>query len=156
MATLKPRITISLNQEVYDTIKGLSEAQGNTMSGLISEFLTMVNPVQQRVLQAVQKAQALDTESKASMVATLEAGEAQLTEILGPLLDLFDQMAATQPPHSNTGVTNTNPSGDTCKKTARKARPREVQPDIFDTEKPKPKKPKTQARKSTKAQANGA
>lgn len=110
MATLKPRITISLEQEVYDTIKGLSEAQGTTMSGLVSEFLTMVNPVQQRVLKAVQKAQALDTESKAGMVASLEAGEAQLTEMLGPLMDLFDQMAQSQPPHSNTGVTNTNSS----------------------------------------------
>jgi hypothetical protein len=110
MATLKPRITISLEQEVYDTIKGLSEAQGSTMSGLISEFLTMVNPVQQRVLQAVKKAQSLDTESKANVVASLEAGEAQLTEMLGPLLDLFDQIAESQPPHSNTGVTNTNPS----------------------------------------------
>jgi hypothetical protein len=156
MATLKPRITVSLDQEVYDTIKGLSEAQGGTMSGLISEFLTMVNPVQQRVLRAAQKAKSLDAESKADMVASLEASEAQLTEMLGPLLAMMDQISGGQPPHSNTGVTNTNPSGDTCKKTALKARSREVQPDIFDTETQKPKNPKTQARKSTKAGHHGA
>ena len=156
MATQKPRITISLDRDVYDTIRGLSEAQGCTMSGLISEFLTMVNPVQQRVLQAVQKAQNLNAESKAVMVSSLEASEAQLTEMLGPLLAIMDQFAEGQPPHSNTGVTNTNTSGAESKKTASKARPREVQPDIFDTETQKPKNPKTQSRKSTKAQANGA
>ncbi|EML7854396.1 hypothetical protein V9924_006211, partial [Pseudomonas aeruginosa] len=109
MATSKPRITVTLDQDVYDTIKGLSEAQGCTMSGLISEFLAMVNPVQQRVLQAVKKAQALNVESKADMVASLEAGEAQLTQMLGPLLALMDQIAEGQPPHSNTGVTHPNP-----------------------------------------------
>lgn len=109
MATSKPRITVTLGQDVYDTIKGLSEAQGCTMSGLISDFLSMVNPVQQRVLRAVKKAQALDVESKAGMVASLEASEAQLTEMLGPLLALMDQVAEGQPPHSNTGVTHSNP-----------------------------------------------
>jgi hypothetical protein len=124
MATSKPRITVTLDQDVYETIKGLSEAQGCTMSGLVSEFLTMINPVQQRVLQAVQKAKALDTESKADMVASLEASEAQLTKMLGPLMDLFDQIADGQPPHSNTGVTNTNPSDDSPKETAPKPRAR--------------------------------
>lgn len=115
MATSKPRITVTLGQDVYDTIKGLSEAQGCTMSGLISEFLSMVNPVQQRVLRAVKKAQALDVESKAGMVASLEASEAQLTEMLGPLLALMDQVAEGQPPHSNTGVTHSNPPAATDK-----------------------------------------
>lgn len=156
MATQKPRITISLDRDVYGTIRGLAEAQGCTMSGLISEFLTMVNPVQQRVLQAVKKAQALDTESKASMVANLEASEAQLTEMLGPLLAMMDRFAEGQPPHSNTGVTNSNDTTQGENKTPRKARPRASQLDIFDTKTQKPKNPKTQTRKSTKAPANGA
>jgi len=109
MATHKPRITITLEQDVYDTIRGLSEVQGVTMSGLVSDFLTMVNPVQQRVLRACQKAQALSAESRAGMVSSLESGEAQLSEMLGPLLALMDQFADGQPPHSNTGVTQPNP-----------------------------------------------
>lgn len=120
MATSKPRITVTLDQDVYDTIKGLSEAQGCTMSGLISEFLAMVNPVQQRVLQAVKKAQALDVESKADMVASLEAGEAQLTQMLGPLLALMDQIADGQPPHSNTGVTPQDKQAKRAPKTTAK------------------------------------
>ncbi|MCK4175320.1 hypothetical protein [Klebsiella pneumoniae] len=124
MATQKPRITITLEQDVYDTIKGLSEAQGCTMSGLVSEFLTMVNPVQQRVLQAVKKARALSVESKADMVASLEAGEAQLTQMLGPLLALMDQIAEGQPPHSNTGVTTPNPPTPPNQKNPAKRRSR--------------------------------
>lgn len=109
MATQKPRITITLERDVYDTIRGLSEVQGVTMSGLVSEFLTMVNPVQQKVLKAAKKAQSLSVESKAGMVSSLEASEAQLTEMLGPLLALMDQVAGGQPPHSNTGVTHSTP-----------------------------------------------
>lgn len=153
MATKKPRITVTLDQDVYDTIRGLSEVQGCTMSGLVSEFLAMVNPVQQRVLQAVQKAQSLSVESRASMVSSLEASEAQLTEMVGPLLALMDRLGDGQPPHSNTGVTNTNTPDTTNKKTASKARSRAVQPDIFDTKTPSQKKP---TRKSKKASAHGA
>lgn len=156
MATQKPRITISLDQDVYDTIRGLSDAQGCTMSGLVSEFLSMVNPVQQRVLQAVRKAQSLNAESKASMVSNLEASEAQLTEMLGPLLALMDKLAEGEPPHSNTGVTNTNTSGDGNKKTASKARPRAVQPDLFVEKEKSRKSTKAQKHKSTKAPSHGA
>lgn len=156
MATQKPRITITLDQGVYDTIRGLSEAQGCTMSGLVSEFLTMVNPIQQRVLRACQKAQALNTESKASMVSSLEASEAQLTEMLGPFLALMDQLAEGQPPHSNTGVTNSTDTTKGENKTTRKARPRASQPDMFDTKTQERKNTKTRERKNTKGAANGA
>lgn len=156
MATQKPRITVTLDQDVYDTIRGLSDVQGVTMSGLVSEFLTMVNPIQQRVLRACQKAQALNAESKASMVSSLESGEAQLTEMLGPLLALMDQLADEQPPHSNTGVTNAKDTTQGENKTPRKARPRASQLDIFDTKTQKPKNTKTPQRKNTKAPANGA
>lgn len=156
MATQKPRITISLDRDVYDTIRGLSEAQGCTMSGLISEFLTMVNPVQQRVLQAVKNVQSLNAESKAGMVASLEASEAQLTEMLGPLMAMMDQFSEGQPPHSNTGVTNTNPSGEGTNKPASKARPRAVQPDLFVEKEKSRKVAKSLSGKVEKGGSHGA
>ena len=156
MATQKPRITVTLDQDVYDTIRGLSEVQGVTMSGLVSEFLTMVNPVQQRVLRACQKARALNAESRAGMVSSLESGEAQLTEMLGPLLALMDQFADGQPPHSNTGVTNSTDTTKGENKTTRKARPRASQSDMFDTKTQERKNTKTRERKNTKGAANGA
>lgn len=109
MATAKPRITITLEQDVYDTIRGMAEVQGCSMSSVVSEFLTMVNPIQQRVLKATRKALNLEASSKADTVKMLESAEAQLTAMLGPLLDLFDGIEEQgQPPHSNTGVTTPN------------------------------------------------
>jgi len=120
MATSKPRITVTLEPDVYETIRGLAEAQGCTMSGLVSEFLSMVHPVQQRVLRAVRKAQALSVESKAGMVSSLEQAEAQMTETLGPLLALMDRIAEGQPPHSNTGVTTQDKQAKRAPKTTAK------------------------------------
>jgi predicted DNA-binding ribbon-helix-helix protein len=145
MATLKPRITVTLEPEVYSTIKGLAEAQSLSMSALVSEFLTMVNPVQQRVLKAIKKAQDLDAKSKSNMVTSLELGEAQLTQMLGPLMDLFDQMAESQPPHSNTGVTNTNSS--------EKNKPEKPSKALSRASEPVEKSTKEQKHKNTKKQA---
>ena len=156
MATQKPRITISLDRDVYDTLRGLSEAQGCTMSGLVSDLLTMVNPVQQRVLEAVTRARVLDAEAKENMVASLEAGQDQFEQMLGPLLGLLDQMSSGQPPHSNTGVTNSTDGTKNEKKTASKARPRAVQPDLFVEKEKSSKSTKAQKHKSTKAPAHGA
>lgn len=147
MATQKPRITITLDQDVYDTIRGLSEAQGCTMSGLVSEFLSMVNPVQQRVLQAVKKAQSLNVESKANMFSSLEASEAQLTEMLGPLLAMMDQLAEGQPPHSNTGVTKPHPPKKSNGETPTKAKHRAASSHSDAPQ--KPKNTKTQKTGST-------
>lgn len=125
MATQKPRITVTLDQDVYDTIRGLSEVQGVTMSGLVSEFLTMVNPVQKRVLRAARRAANLGARSKAATVKTLEDTESQLTAMLGPMLDLFDSIEdAAQPPHSNTGVTTPNPPTPPNQKNPAKRRSR--------------------------------
>lgn len=127
MATTKPRITITLDQDVYDTLRGLAEVQGCSMSSVVSEFLTLVNPIQKRVLKATRKALNLDTQSKASTVKMLESAEAQLTAMLGPLFEIFDGLeAAGQPPHSNTGVTTPNPPPPPNPKKPAKRRSRAV------------------------------
>jgi hypothetical protein len=126
------------------------------MSGLVSDLLTMVNPVQQRVLEAVTRARVLDAEAKENMVANLEAGQDQFEQMLGPLLGLLDQMSSGQPPHSNTGVTNSNDGTKNEKKSASKARPRAVQPDLFVEKEKGSKSTKAQKHKSTKAPAHGA
>lgn len=125
MATAKPRITITLDQDVYDTLRGMAEVQGCSMSAVVSEFLTMVNPVQKRVLRAARRAANLGASSKAATVKTLEDAEAHLTTMLGPMLDLFDSIEdAAQPPHSNTGVTTPNPPPPPNQKNPAKRRSR--------------------------------
>ena len=48
MATTKPRITVTLDEGVYETLKGLSDLQGVSMSSIVSELLRTVDPVQRK------------------------------------------------------------------------------------------------------------
>jgi uncharacterized protein (DUF1778 family) len=108
MATTKPRITVTLEQDVYETIQALAAIQGRSMSSIVSEFLTMVNPVQQKVLAAVSRAMSVQKSSKADLINQLEKGQQEAESAIGPLLEMLDQLG-TLPPHSNTGVTNLSP-----------------------------------------------
>lgn len=111
MATTKPRITVTLEADVYETVKGMAEAQGCSMSAVVSELLTAVNPTQKRVLKAVRRAAAsLTAKQREETVQQLERAEQQISLALEPLTGLLDEVgAAPQPPHSNTGVTTPNP-----------------------------------------------
>lgn len=139
MATAKPRITITLEPEVYQTIQGLAEVQGRSMSSIVSELLTMINPVQQKVLAAVRKAITVQESSKTDLISQLEKGQAQAQSAIGPLIELLDRMgegeakppsgssrsgAAELPPHSNTGVTNTSEGNNESNKHTGKGRSR--------------------------------
>lgn len=120
MATSKPRITVTLEPEVYETISGLAEIQGRSMSSIVSELLTMVNPVQQKVLAAVKRAMDVQESSKTSLISQLEKGQEEAETAIGPLLKLLDQMG-TLPPHSNTGVTNLTPPAEEADENTGKA-----------------------------------
>lgn len=109
MATAKPRITITLDQGVYDTLRGLSELQGVSMSSIVAELVTLIDPVQKQVLETMRKALALQGSAKADFVAQLEQAQAAADAAAAPLLGLLGAyFEGTQPPHSNTGVTHPN------------------------------------------------
>lgn len=123
MATAKPRITVTLEDDVYETVKGMAEAQGCSMSAVVSELLTAVNPAQKRVLKAVQKAAAMTASERAKTVERIERAEQQLSMALEPVFGLLgDAGASLQPPHSNTGVTTPNPPTRTDRKKPRNPR----------------------------------
>ena len=123
MATAKPRITVTLEDDVYETVKGMAEAQGCSMSAVVSELLTAVNPAQKRVLKAVQKAAAMTASERAKTVERLERAEQQLSIALEPVFGLLDDAGASlQPPHSNTGVTTPTPPTRTDRKKHRNPR----------------------------------
>lgn len=123
MATTKPRITVTLEDDVYETVKGMAEAQGCSMSAVVSELLTAVNPAQKRVLKAVQRAASLTAKQREKTVQQLERAEQQISLALEPLMGLLDEAgAAPQPPHSNTGVTTPNPPTRTDPKNPGKPR----------------------------------
>lgn len=113
MATAKPRITVTLDQEVYETLQGLSELQGVSMSSIVVDLLRLVDPVQRKVLDTMRRALALQGEARADLASQLEQAQAQAEAMTLPLFEALEGFgAATQPPHSNTGVTSPNPPAE--------------------------------------------
>ncbi len=123
MATTKPRVTVTLEQPVYDTLRSLAALQSRSISSLISETMEMVHPVNQRVLDIATRASKAQESSRESFRRSLDEAESAASQMAGDLFDMLDQMGGSedvQPPHSNTGVT---PISQTAKKPA-KARPK--------------------------------
>jgi len=109
MATTKPRITVTLDEGVYETLKGLSDLQGVSMSSIVSELLRTVDPVQRKVLKAMRHAIALQGSARTDFAAQLDRASDEAEAIAMPLFEALEGFAEwSQPPHSNTGVTTQN------------------------------------------------
>lgn len=58
MATNKPRITVTLNQEAYEALEQVAKVQGGSMSAVLAEVWEEAAPVMLRVVKLVLEAQA--------------------------------------------------------------------------------------------------
>lgn len=133
MATKKPRITVTLDPHVHEILTRLSELQGGSMSGIISDLLDSVAPVFERTCYVLQLADSATTGMNDDIRASMERSEAKVQAMMDDAmgqLDVFamDLTRAAQtgsgsaggfraagamgaasadplPPHSNTGVT---------------------------------------------------
>lgn len=106
MATSKPRITVTIDPAVHETLRQLSELQGVSMSSIVSDLLVTIDPVQRRVVQSLRFALSLQKNARADFASQLEAAQEQAAASALPLFELLGGCAhPTQPPHSNTGVT---------------------------------------------------
>lgn len=134
MATNKPRITITLEPEVYDLFKRLSEAQGRPMGRIISELLTEVSPPLRRTLSLLMAAKEAPKKVLLDMVANFEAAEQDVKGMFGESMGQLDTLLADlqrgltagnsgslptkeeacgtppEPPSCNTGATTGTPT----------------------------------------------
>lgn len=124
MATTKPRITLTMDAELYSLYRDLSEVQGRSMSAIIVDLLDATAPVQQQVLQALRRALSVQEEGRADMLASLEKAQATAEGMLSPAMGIFDEFLSGLPPHSNTGVTTPNPPTPPNQKNPAKRRSR--------------------------------
>ena len=108
MATTKPRITLTMDPELYSLYRDLAEVQERSMSAIIVDLLDATAPIQQQVLQALRHALSVQEEGRADILARLEKAQATAEEMLAPAMGIFDGFLSGQPPHSNTGVTTQN------------------------------------------------
>lgn len=82
MSTTKPRITVTLTDEQYEVINGISKANGQPMSKLIGEVLQEMVPVFRDMLDAMTRIERMHREGRESLRASLERGQAAVAPLV--------------------------------------------------------------------------
>jgi uncharacterized protein (DUF1778 family) len=107
MSTTRPRLTITLTDEIHDTLGKLADLQRRSMSSIVLEFLELIQPVNAKVLSAMDRARSIQAESKTDLINQLTAAQDLAEETILPLMALLDDFAVqAKPPTCNTGVTS--------------------------------------------------
>ena len=76
MPTSKPRITVTLTEEQHAILRQISAAGGQSMSGVISEFMLMAQPVLERMaveFQQLKQQREADHQLVVEMLSKLHA-----------------------------------------------------------------------------------
>ncbi|MEV8190539.1 hypothetical protein [Streptomyces halstedii] len=116
MATSKPRITVTLDDDVHQLYRELADIQGCSMSSLVADLLRATVPVQQQVLAAMKTALSLQEGSRAEFLEKLQRAHQQASDTVTPMMAILGEFEGTQPPHSNTGVTTQNQQAESSPK----------------------------------------
>lgn len=84
MATMK-RIQLSVESELYDLIREISNETGSSMSGLVAEMLMEVAPILEKNLKVIKMAKQVKEKGRervsAHMEATLKVMEEELEQV---------------------------------------------------------------------------
>lgn len=81
MATKKPRLTITMDEDVYATVREFVEVTNGSISGLISDCLRAALPQLQLVSSAVRKMKEGDAQLNVEAVDRLERELKQIEKI---------------------------------------------------------------------------
>lgn len=101
MSTSKPRITLTLEPAVYEVLRRLSSASGDSMSAVVTSFLDVAVPQMDRMVTILEQAKAIPQQARDELLGSLERGEAKLLSALedaaGHSLLMIERMqSATQ------------------------------------------------------------
>lgn len=78
MPTVKPRITVTLNQHVYDVFDRLAQLQGTSKGAVIAEILETVYPPLMRTVALLEAANEAPKQVRQGLKSNLEALERDL------------------------------------------------------------------------------
>jgi hypothetical protein len=92
MSTSKPRITLTLEPGVYEVVRRLSAASGDSMSAVITDFLDLAVPQMQRIALVLEHAKAIPSETKEELRASLARSEARLLSSVADALAQGDEL----------------------------------------------------------------
>lgn len=94
MATLKPRITITLEPHVHEVLRRLSAAGGQSMSSLVTDFLDVAVPPMERMVVVLEEAARMPHKAREELRASVERAEATLLPALAAAADQTDLFIA--------------------------------------------------------------
>lgn len=90
MPSKNPRIALTVQPHRYELLKRLSEFQGTTMAGLISDTMEMMYPVMERVCVVLEAAKKAEQTSKDGFKESIAKAEAELLPIMYEAVSQFD------------------------------------------------------------------
>ena len=90
MATTKPRITITLNQRCYNTLKAISDCSGKPMSGFISEMMESASPTLERMAATFQKIKTAQDAERSRFLETIDEAQSAIEPVVMETLGQFD------------------------------------------------------------------
>ena len=90
MATLKPRITITLEPHVHEVLRRLSAAGGESMSAIVTSFLDVAVPPMERMVVIMEQAKTLPAETMEEVRGSILRAEAKLLPSVMALIDQSD------------------------------------------------------------------
>ncbi len=97
MATSKPRITVTLDDDVHQLYRELADIQGCSMSSLVADLLRATVPVQQQVLAAMKTALTLQEGSRAEFLEKLQRAHQQASDTVAPMMAILDEFEGAYP-----------------------------------------------------------
>jgi len=110
MATEKPRITVTLEPETYEIIKGISKVQRISMSKFINETFTEMSPALGNMLSLLQAAESAPKEVIARYKGIMETETDRYQSFIRTSEKQLDWVVESvgndrsQPPYINKGV----------------------------------------------------
>jgi hypothetical protein len=94
MSTAKPRITITLEPRVYEVLRRLSAASGDSMSAIVTDFLDVAVPPMERMVVVLEQANSLPAKTKEGLRGSILRAEAKLLPAVAALADQNDLFLA--------------------------------------------------------------
>ena len=96
MATNKPRITLSLEPHVYEVLRRMSAAGGNSMSSIVTGFLDVAVPALERMVVVMEAAKAAPEQTMQEVSDMVARAEARVLPAVAALADQADLFLAQE------------------------------------------------------------
>ena len=94
MATLRPRITVSLSDHQYKVVSTIAKLGGGSMSGFISEMLEAALPTLERMAVTFQKVKDAQDAERGRFLESMDRAQTALEPVVNNAVGQFDLFLA--------------------------------------------------------------